>query len=142
MSDKLNEGSTSIPDYKVEIRFADIDAMGHVNNAVYFTYCEQARIYFFAHALNRSWDWRKLGILVAHNEIDYYKPILLQDQINVEVSCLAIGTKSFTLGYKFFRGEELCSKGASVLVCYSHELKQTQQIPPEWMAMLNNYIEI
>jgi len=140
MSDKMNTEKTVMQDYKVDIRFADIDAMGHVNNAVYFTYCEQARIYFFAHAMNRSWDWKRLGILVAHNEIDYYKPILLQDQVIIKVSCLAIGTKSFTLDYHLYKGDELCSKGKSVLVCYNHELKQTQPIPAEWVQILGNFI--
>lgn len=139
MSNTTNEPSTH-NDYKVDIRFADIDAMGHVNNAVYFTYFEQARIHFFATAMNRSWDWKKLGILVAHNEIDYYKPVLLQDHITIKVSCMNIGSKSFTLGYHIMRGNELCSKGASVLVCYNHEQKQTQQIPAEWVEMLGKFM--
>lgn len=127
----------ALTDYKVDIRFADIDAMGHVNNAVYFTYFEQARMNFFAQALQRKWNWDVLGIIVAHNEIDYYKPIVLHDEVVIRVSVSAIGTKSFTLSYHVYRGEELCSKGASVLVCFNHKTQSTQQIPAEWQELLS-----
>ncbi|MDA0882981.1 MAG: thioesterase family protein, partial [Bacteroidetes bacterium] len=49
--------------YEIEVRFRDIDAMGHVNNAVYLSYFEQARIGFFNAIVDDKWDWNKLGVL-------------------------------------------------------------------------------
>lgn len=122
--------------YKPEIRFADIDAMGHVNNAVYFTYFEQARMHFFRQLVDDKWDWTVHGILVARNEVDYRIPILLHDSVSIEVFCKHIGTKSVTLAYKIMKsskeGPVLCSSGASVLVCFNHTAQRTIEVPKEW----------
>jgi len=122
--------------YIPEVRFADIDAMGHVNNSVYLTYFEQARIHYFSQNIEGGWNWRNAGILVARNEINYVRPVLLHDKIEIAIRCSHIGSKSFTLSYELNRGDELCTSGLSVLVCYNHEKKETMQIPEEWSQML------
>jgi|694.fasta_scaffold03811_6 acyl-CoA thioester hydrolase len=122
--------------YTPEIRFADIDAMGHVNNAVYLSYFEQARIHFFSQIIMLNWDWRKQGILVARNEINYKLPVYHKDHIVVLVGCSAVGSKSFTLSYEVKRGEEVCSYGSSVLVCFDHETQQSAVIPDLWREKL------
>jgi acyl-CoA thioester hydrolase len=135
--------STHSP-YRPEIRFADIDAMGHVNNAVYFTYFEQARIHFFEELTGGDWDWSSQGILVARNEMDYRQPLFLKDQVEIHVGCSRIGTRSFTLTYQVFRKKdnhaELCSTGSSVLVCIDVQSGATRDIPARWMAALNNLL--
>ena len=60
---------------QIQIRFADIDVMGHVNNAVYLSYFEMARVHYFKQILGEEWDWNSDGILLARNEIDYLSPI-------------------------------------------------------------------
>jgi acyl-CoA thioester hydrolase len=122
--------------YSPEIRFADIDAMGHVNNAVYLSYFEQARIHFFSQILDTKWDWKRQGILVAKNEINYKLPVVLKDRIEIHVTCSHIGTKSFTLTYELRRGEELCTTGSSVLVCFDHNSQRPAVIPQEWREKL------
>ena len=129
-----------IPPYIPEIRFADIDAMGHVNNAVYFSYFEQARIHFFREMIGGKWNWTTDGILVAHNEIDYKMPVLLNDKIEINTWCSQIGQKSFTVHYEVKRGEETCSFGKSVLVCFNHAEKRTQEIPAIWREMLEKLV--
>jgi acyl-CoA thioester hydrolase len=127
--------------YQPEIRFADIDAMGHVNNAVYFSYFEQARIHFFRQMIGAKWDWKSDGLLVAHNEIDYKLPILLNDKVQIIVGCNRIGEKSFTVTYTIVRGEEICATGASVLVCFNHKQQQTQAVPPIWREALEKLVQ-
>ncbi len=122
--------------YSPEIRFADIDAMGHVNNAVYLSYFEQARIHFFSQIINSQWDWNRQGILVAKNEITYKLPILLNDSISIHINCSHIGSKSFTLTYVITRGEEICTTGSSVLVCFDHLKSGSMPIPELWREQL------
>jgi acyl-CoA thioester hydrolase len=126
--------------YTPEIRFADIDAMGHVNNAVYFSYFEQARIHFFRQWIGLEWNWSEHGILVAHNEIDYKVPILLSDTIAIHVGVVHMGNRSFTLSYRVEKetpdGTVLCSSGASVLVCYNHLKHETTLVPDSWKERL------
>jgi acyl-CoA thioester hydrolase len=130
----------TITPYTPEIRFNDIDAMGHVNNAIYFTYFEQSRIHFFRQIIQEKWDWNKHDILVAHNEIDYYKPILLNDKVEIFISCAHIGEKSFTIGYNVKVGDQLYSRGKSVLVCFDYTIQKTTSIPEQWLPMLNQLL--
>lgn len=133
-----------IQPYQPEIRFSDIDAMGHVNNAVYLSYFEQARIHFFGQWLEQSWNWKELGILVARNEVDYKLPLLLSDKVLIHVAVQHIGTRSFTLTYRLERtnlmGVELCSTGASVLVCFNAQTQQSCPIPDLWRSKLQELL--
>lgn len=128
--------------YSPEIRFADLDTMGHVNNAVYLSYFEQARIHFFRNYFGLKWDWRTHGILVARNEIDYKVSILLKDKVRIYVGCKHMGSKSFTLDYRITverEGQEIvASTGASVLVSFNHADGQTAPVPEEWREVLSN----
>jgi acyl-CoA thioester hydrolase len=121
---------------KIGVRFADIDAMGHVNNAVYLNYFEQARMAFFNDSVGSDWDWRKDGIVLARNEVDYISPIFLQDNVSIETLVESIGRKSMTLSYEVFKakGEKrhLFAKGKSVIVSFNYLLGKTTEIPERW----------
>jgi len=119
----------------VEIRFADIDAMGHVNNAVYFSYFEQARMAYFKERVARIWDWNEDGVIVARNEIDYVFPVFLNDRMVIRLWVEHVGTKSFTVCYRVVVGERLCATGKSVLVCFNHKNKATQVLPEAWRTV-------
>ncbi len=119
----------------VEIRFADIDAMGHVNNAVYFSYFEQARMAYFKERVARIWDWNEDGIIVARNEIDYVFPVFLNDRMVIRLWVNHFGNKSFSVCYRVVVGERLCATGKSVLVCFNHKNKATQVLPEAWKSV-------
>jgi acyl-CoA thioester hydrolase len=127
---------SSIQPYTPEIRFRDIDAMGHVNNAVFLSYFEQARIHFFRQLVGERWDWRSKGILVARNEINYRSPVQLHDVIAVHIGVSHIGNKSFTLNYQVLRGEELCADALSVLVYFNHVEGISMPLPDQWREAL------
>jgi len=114
--------------------------MGHVNNAIYLSYFEQARMKFFEELIGKEWDWETNGILLARNEIDYRAPVLLNDQVNVETSILEMGNKSMTLGYSVVverEGKKItCTEGKSVLVAFDYHKRATQPIPEEWRKKL------
>lgn len=114
---------------QIEVRFVDIDVMGHVNNAVYLNYFEQARMHFFRAAIGKEWDWINSGILLARNEIDYLSPTVLMDELQIETWCSRIGTKSLDFEYLAFvmnnNDKIIRVKGKSILVCYDYMKKQT-----------------
>lgn len=124
----------------IPIRFSDIDVMGHVNNAVYLTYFEQARIAFFSELIGEKWDWNKLGILLAKNEVEYLQPVLLNDQLTAETKIEKIGTKSIVIAYELFVERDgkrlLTTTGKSVLVCFDYLKSETIPVPEEWKAAL------
>jgi acyl-CoA thioester hydrolase len=115
----------------VAIRFADIDAFGHVNNAVYLTYFEIARSSYWKDVV--QWDWEKMGIIIGRAEINYLKPINLNDQILAYVRTSRIGNSSFDLDYALVKVkngvEELCTTGSTVCVTFDYQENATAIIP-------------
>lgn len=113
---------------KIQVRFSDLDVLGHVNNSVYLSYFETARVHYFAHLLGAHWDWQKNGVILVKNEVEYHKPILLHDIPNVHIFTEKIGEKSFTLSYEIKVGEVLYTTGKSVLVCFDATTNATISI--------------
>lgn len=124
----------------IYIRYGDLDTMGHVNNAVYLQYFEQARIEWFKHAIGTKWDWNSAGIVLARNEIDYKQALLLYDEARVEISLEHIGSKSITLSYQVIKKHNnldlLVATGKSVLVCFDHKTQKTKPVPQAWRERL------
>lgn len=119
----------------IQIRFSDIDLMGHVNNAVYLNYFESARMQCLVSVLGK-WDWYGNGIILKTNEIEYLAPVFLEDKAKVTVSLEQLGQKSFTLGYALHVEGEVKTKGRSVLVSYNFKENRTQELHPDFRAAL------
>jgi len=115
----------------IEMRFADLDMMGHVNNAIYFTYMEIGRTKYWRHAIN--WDWKTTGVVIGQASIDYIVPIFLGDKVNMYVRTSRIGKTSFDLEYlivKDVNGKEvICSRGKTICVAYDYTSKKPSAIP-------------
>jgi acyl-CoA thioester hydrolase len=93
------------------VRFRDCDAMGHVNNAVYSTYLEQARIGIMG----------GLGeMILARVEIDFRAELRAGEEVEVRSRCPRIGTKSFDLAHELWAGDRLVAEAKSVLVGYDY----------------------
>ena len=125
-----------IEPFKVQVRFADLDVLGHVNNSVYLTYFESARVHYFKHLLGTDWDWTKDSVVLVKNEVEYMRPILLHDVPEIEIYTEHIGSKSFTFGYYIRVNNELYSKGRSTLVAYDAMTQQTVEIKPNMLEVL------
>jgi len=118
--------------FTIPIRFRDLDAMGHVNNATILTYFEEGRKEFFVHAL-QSASPKDFPFILAEVTCRYIRPIELIDRIvqeNVWVS--KIGTKSFTFAYEISRNNDpewVFSTGESVQVYYDYDNGRSIRIP-------------
>ncbi|MDQ3192674.1 MAG: acyl-CoA thioesterase [Bacteroidota bacterium] len=127
----------------IEIRFADIDKLGHVNNAVYLTYFEQARLKYFKEVIGTGIDWSENGIILAKAEIDFILPLLLENKAVVEISCSRIGTKSFDLNYQIIveksNTKTVITKGKTIMVCYNYKNEKTIEIPTNWLEKVKSF---
>ena len=127
----------------VEIRFVDVDAFGHVNNAHYLTYIEQARVKYFDDIVNWNYDWSKRGIILARAEINYSVPALFRDEIMILTRCSRIGTKSFDLEYRMIKtvdGKEvLLADAKTVMVAFDYTLNHSIPVPGEWRDAINKF---
>jgi acyl-CoA thioester hydrolase len=117
------------------VRYRDVDAWGHVNNAVYLTYCEDARMAYLAHlGLMRSVEEARM--ILARAEIDFRSPTRAGESLEVGVRAGAVGTKSFVLEYAIHAPDRLVAESRSVLVAYDYERAQAVEIPDEWRSVL------
>ena len=124
----------------IQIRFKDVDKMGHVNNANHATYLELARMMYFEEEVAVKIDWTKKGVILAKVQIDFLVPIQLEDKVSVLTSCSRVGNKSFELSHVIVRTEngkdiEL-AKGISVVVCFDYEKNVTIPVPELWKEKL------
>src|ERR1051326_6608227 len=90
----------------IQIRFKDIDLLGHVNNANHLTYIEFARVKYFDAVAGEEINWNENGIILAKASVDYKLPILLKDKVFVYTKCSRIGNKSFDLSYLIVKEEK------------------------------------
>lgn len=79
---------------EIEVRYADLDTMRHVNNAIYLTYIEQARSGYLATAC--QWDWNSLGMVLAKTDINYRRPIHFHHSPVVWIRTTKLGKSSIT----------------------------------------------
>ena len=117
----------------IQLRFKDVDKMGHVNNANHLTYIELARLKYFEDAVGVDAKWsHQQGIILARVEIDYKFPIFLHDSISVYTRCSRIGKKSIELSWVIVKeksgNEEIAAQGTSVLVCYDYVHEKTIEV--------------
>lgn len=128
---------------EIQIRFKDIDALGHVNNANHLSYFELARVNYFNDVIGVNINWAKQGIILAKITVDYKLPVLFEDKISVYTKCNRIGNKSFELIYSIVKSETLnetlLATGESVLVCYDYTKNQSIEMPKEWRDKMEQY---
>lgn len=130
---RLMEGFPFV--HRETVRFRDLDALGHVNNAVFLTYLEQARFAFLIHVGAAS-GVEDLAMIVARAEIDFRSPAELGEEIEIGVRAGRFGTKSFDLEYELRAGGRLLAEAKSVCVGYDYERGEAVEIPDEWRRRL------
>ena len=140
MPEKLSEYKFSLP---IAIRFSDIDAVGHVNNAVYLTYFEDTRFHYWKDTI--GWDFNKCGIIVGRSEINYLKQVTLFDKVTCYVRVVRIGNSSFDVMHILIRatpnGEEIVTVGKTVCVAYDYSVSKPVRIPPHARNKMIEYDE-
>ena len=110
------------------VRFRDVDSFGHVNNAVYSTYLEQARL----DALGG------LGaVILARVEIDFRAEVNIGEKIEVRTRCTRIGTKSIELEHEILANGRLAAESKSVLVGFDYERRASAPITDELRERLS-----
>jgi acyl-CoA thioester hydrolase len=109
--------------YDIQVRFADMDMMGHLNNAGYATYSEAARLAFLATS-----GLTGVSIILARLAIDFRRQVRLGEAVRVESWVEAIGTSSFTMRQEMFAAGELAAEISSVLVHFDYERNRSVPI--------------
>jgi acyl-CoA thioester hydrolase len=129
----------SLNDYKhcieVPVRFMDIDALQHVNNARYLNFLEESRIAYSQELLDVFNSIQELNVLVARVEIDFLRPVLFGEKLQVYTRISKLGTKSFTFESVITtankKGEFPAAKAVQTLVAFDPKTHKSAAIAPE-----------
>jgi len=113
--------------HRETVRFRDLDSLGHMNNAVYATFVEQARIAFLS---PQGADVENM--ILARLEIDFRSPVELGETVEIAVTPTRVGTKSFDLEYVMRAAERVVAEAKTVLVAYDYTHARPVELPPEW----------
>jgi acyl-CoA thioester hydrolase len=125
--------------YRVDVIFRDIDAMGHVNNAVYLTYMETARIRYLSELLGLA-GLEGLPFILAEITCSYRTPAFYGEQLHVGLGISRLGTKSFDIAYRIETdGGRLVTTGRSTLVMYDYAAGQTIALSDEFRERVRTY---
>jgi len=138
MSKKLLEFYHSTP---VQIRFNDLDKLGHVNNSVYQQFLDLGKISYFDHVLQENMDWKAEGLIIASITINFLKPIKLNDSIGVRNKTTRIGNKSLELQQEVFcsTSGEVFASSSSVMVGVNGTTNETIPIPLRWRQRIARF---
>ena len=118
----------------VQIRFNDIDLMGHVYNAKYQEFFDLARLKYFKAALGELISWTHKGLIIASVKVDYMQPTFLEDKIHVVTSVSSLGEKSLEMTQAVYKenSSEPVAVCKSVMVCFDMKARISEPIPENW----------
>ncbi len=117
----------------IQVRFNDVDIMGHVSNTVYQSYYDSGKVDYFDRVMP-DMDFVNIGVVGASIKIDYLKPIFMKTRILVETRVAILGNKSLTMEHRLVDEctNEVLSTCMAVLVCYSIKEMVSIPIPEHW----------
>lgn len=139
--------SLTIADYRhatsIQVRWGDLDALGHVNNAVYLTYTEQARISYFRDLDLWSGSTAETGLIMARVTMDFKLPLFADDQVRVLSRVSRMGSRSMDLQNLIVRtkngADEIVTAATITVVVFDYEANTSTPIPADWRAKINAY---
>ena len=125
---------------RLEVRFRDIDAFRHVNNAAFFTYIEQARIRFLIDLLDVE-AVERLPLILAAVQIDFRSPILFGQEVEIGTRVDWIGNTSFSMSHRLTASPEarMVAEAATVLVAYDYDAEKPMPVLDAWRAAFTRW---
>ena len=132
---------------EIDVRFRDTDAMGHVNNAVYLTYCEMARIRYWTEVTGEPVALGHEGaesLILAEARITYRAPVYHGERVTVETRAAQIGRSSFTLEHRLTArapeaGARLVATSESVMVRYDYAAERSSALGDAFVAAIEGF---
>ncbi|MFI0742186.1 acyl-CoA thioesterase [Streptomyces sp. NPDC021100] len=127
--------------YACPLRWSDMDAFGHVNNAVFLRYLEEARIDFlFSSEFGKGNHSFSDGSVVARHEIDYLRPLVHRPEpVVIESWVTHVSRASLTISYEIKDEERVYARASTVVVPIDRETGRPRRISEEERELLAGY---
>lgn len=116
----------------IQVRFCDLDGLGHINNAVYLSYFEIGRVAYFQEILGAR-TFREIGFILAEVTVRFRAPGKLEEPLSLGIRAVEMHNSSFTFEYELVETGtgRIIATGRSVQVWYDYERGQPVRIPEE-----------
>lgn len=125
----------------VQIRFNDIDMLGHLNNGTYLSFMDLGKASYFNDVLPGGVDWKHINVVVANINCDFYAPTYFHESIEVLTAVVSISEKSFKIEQRIINsktGEVKCI-GHTVMAGFDLATKQSAPIDAHWVDALTAF---
>jgi len=125
----------------IQLRFNDFDALGHVNNSVYFSFYDLGKTTYFTEVLPEVSVSKEVGVVIGHIEVSFLLPVYPGENVAVETAVAEIGNKSFKLLQQLIDVEtkEVKCVCQTVMVCYDAKTKTSRPISNEWRKAMADF---
>jgi acyl-CoA thioester hydrolase len=129
--------------HPMEVRYGDLDPQGHLNNAKYLTYFEQARVQYLTELglFSKDQSFSDIGVIIADIHIQYLTPVFWGAPVRVGVRTTKIGGKSLTIEQWIMSetGNPVYARGTVILVAYDYRTHTTMPVPEDWRQKIMQY---
>ncbi len=125
----------------IQLRFNDFDALGHVNNSVYFSFYDLGKSTYFDKVLPTVSASKEVGVVIANIQVSFVLPVYPGENVAVETAVVEIGNKSFKLFQQLIDVEtnEVKCICHTVMVCFDAKTKTTRPISDEWRKAMADF---
>ena len=119
----------------IQVRFADTDALGHLNNTAFSLYAEGARLEFFSDS-----GAEVQGLILARIALDFRRQVRFREEVYVLTQVERVGNSSVTLAQEVYAAEELAAEISSVVVLFDYEAGRPRRIPDDLRGRLEVHL--
>lgn len=125
----------------LQMRFNDIDMLGHLNNSVYLTFMDLAKTRYFQAVLGDKLRWGEIGVVIVNINCDFCAPTFFDDTIEVETAVVAVGEKSLTLEQRVYSpdDERVRCRCRTIMSGFNTKTLTSEPISDEWRETLEKY---
>jgi acyl-CoA thioester hydrolase len=128
--------------YECPVRWSDLDAYGHLNNARFLTLFEEARVaLMFVGAKEAGLTSFEEGIVIHRHEVDYLRPVDYGPVVRIEMWISEMRASRFTVSYELFDGDQLASRAASICVPFDLATQRPRRLSDAERAFLAPWSE-
>ncbi|WP_436924060.1 acyl-CoA thioesterase [Halosimplex amylolyticum] len=128
-------------EHEVDVRYRDFDTFGHVNNVVYGTYCEQARVAYIEEVLGVD-DIDEFSAVVVSLNVDFRSSVTEPSTVDVGIEVTSLGESSFTMAYELRQDGALVAEAETTQVFVDPETRESRPIPPELRERIHDFEDL
>ncbi|MCC8071163.1 MAG: acyl-CoA thioesterase [Bacteroidales bacterium] len=125
----------------VQIRFTDIDMLGHLNNNIYLSFMDLAKLEYFNTIMPEGLDLNKINMVVVHIDCDFFAPTYFPEALEVWTTIQAVSQRSFRLEQRIVNattGQTKCI-GRTVMAGFDPATATSCEINHQWIAAAAEY---